>query len=128
MLFMSMTMEILTTEAGVANTNVGHCVPQSNNVGEHKFPSEASAKNVWIIAKQNRLSNKGVIHDRRVASKWVHVERLSGLTKTFKILATKRTPNEIALGSQIMFLCFMLCCPQEENYQIMLKSTIALGR
>ena len=62
-----------------------------------------------FVKKTNRLSNKAVIHDRKVASKRVHVERVIGLAKTYKILATKLTPNEIALGSQIMFVCFMLC-------------------
>ena len=62
-----------------------------------------------FVKKNNRLSNKAVMHDRKVASKRVHVERVIGLAKTYKILKTKLAPNEIVLGSQIMLACFMLC-------------------
>ena len=71
------------------------------------------AKNVIIniptfFKKMNRMSNKTVMRDRAIASKRVHVERIIGLAKTYKILTSPLNCTETLLASDILFICFML--------------------
>jgi len=49
-----------------------------------------------------------IVRGRRIASKRIHVERVIGLAKTFKILKTELTAEKRQLGSRIIFVCFML--------------------
>ena len=62
-----------------------------------------------FLKKGNRFDNSVVVHDRKVASKRVHVERVIGLIKTFKILCQPMDITNIALASEIIFVCGMLC-------------------
>lgn len=48
-------------------------------------------------------------HDRKIASQRVHIERLIGLTKTFKILKTDLNAFYVPLASKIFYICVMLC-------------------
>lgn len=57
----------------------------------------------------NQLPTLVVKKDRRIAAKRVHVERIIGLGKTFKILNGPLKTNEIKFGSQIIFVCYFLC-------------------
>ena len=59
--------------------------------------------------KKNRLSGSTVIKDRKIASKRVHVERIIGLAKTYKILQQPMNNTESALATQIIHVCFYLC-------------------
>lgn len=73
-----------------------------------------ATKNVAIniptfITKRNRLPGMTVVKDRKISSKRVHIERLIGLAKTFKILQEPMNATETALGSEIVFICCMLC-------------------
>lgn len=62
-----------------------------------------------FMRKKNQLSNSEVLHDRKIARHRVHVERVIGLAKTYKILVTPLNATETVLGSHIVFVCFMLC-------------------
>jgi hypothetical protein len=62
-----------------------------------------------FFRKKNRMSGKQVLADRKIASKRVHIERLIGLMKTYKILLSPLPPAETALASQIVSVCVMLC-------------------
>ena len=62
-----------------------------------------------FFKKKNRLSGKTVVRDRKIASKRVHVERVIGLAKTFKILKKPMSNTESALATQIIRVCFYLC-------------------
>jgi hypothetical protein len=59
--------------------------------------------------KKNRLSGETVLKDRKIASKRVHVERIIGLAKTYKILQRPMNNTESALATQIIKVCFFLC-------------------
>ena len=59
--------------------------------------------------KKNRLSGGTVMKDRKIASKRVHVERIIGLSKTYKILQQPMNNTESALATQIIKVCFYLC-------------------
>ena len=56
----------------------------------------------------NQLPAETVIKDRRIASKRVHVERIIGLAKTYKILQNELDHSKAPYGSRIVFVCFML--------------------
>jgi hypothetical protein len=58
---------------------------------------------------KNQLEPEVVIEDRRIASKRVHVERVIGLAKTYKILAADLEHSKTPIGGRIVFVCFVLC-------------------
>ncbi|XP_069139342.1 uncharacterized protein [Argopecten irradians] len=62
-----------------------------------------------FFRKKNRMTGKVVLRDRKISSKRVHVERIIGLAKTFKILAAPMNNTQTKLSSEITFVCFMLC-------------------
>ena len=59
--------------------------------------------------KKNRMSGATVLKDRKIASKRVHVERIIGLAKTYKIIQQPMNNTESALATQIVTVCFRLC-------------------
>ncbi|XP_052075621.1 uncharacterized protein LOC127713058 [Mytilus californianus] len=62
-----------------------------------------------FFKKKNRLTGETVIKDRKISSKRVHIERIIGLAKTFKILTEPMTATETNLSTEITFVCFFLC-------------------
>ena len=50
-----------------------------------------------------------VIENRKISSKRVHIERIIGLAKTFKILQEPMNSSKTKLSSEIIYICFMLC-------------------
>lgn len=47
--------------------------------------------------------------DQQLASQRAHIERLIGLTKTYKILQSPMVSFYVPLASKIFFICVMLC-------------------
>lgn len=72
-------------------------------------PKDVTVNIPTFLRRRNRLSRKAINRDKAIASKRVHVERAIGLAKTYKILTRPLTPSETAIGTQIVFCCFMLC-------------------
>ena len=62
-----------------------------------------------FLRKGNQFHPKVLARDRQIASKRVHIERHIGLIKTYKILCQPMNLNEASLGSEIIFVCSMLC-------------------
>lgn len=62
-----------------------------------------------FLKKGNQFNAKTLSHDRKVASKRVHVERLIGLAKTYAILTQPMNATESQLSTEIIFICFMFC-------------------
>jgi len=62
-----------------------------------------------FLKKGNQFQPKVLARDRQIASKRVHIERHIGLAKTYKILSQPMNMNEACLGSEIIFICCMLC-------------------
>lgn len=79
------------------------------NVQDLFAPSDVRINIPTFFKKQNRMSGKTVMRDRRISSKRVHIERIIGLAKTFKILKTPLNRTETVLSSDIIFVVFMLC-------------------
>ena len=61
-----------------------------------------------FFRKKNRMTGQTVMKDRKIASKRVHVERIIGLGKTYKIMTQPLNHTETVLASDIAFVCFML--------------------
>ncbi len=62
-----------------------------------------------FFRKRNRMDGKTVLHDRKIASKRVHIERIIGLAKTYKMLTQPMPPSYALLATEITTVCFMLC-------------------
>lgn len=60
------------------------------------------------LEKGNSLPHSAVIKDRQLSRYRVHVERLIGLLKTFRILSTKLNRYHRQLASEIVGVCIML--------------------
>ena len=57
---------------------------------------------------RNQLPAHIVIKDRRISSKRIHVERVIGLAKTYKILSSPISREKTPLANRIIKLCFYL--------------------
>ena len=57
---------------------------------------------------KNQLPAETVVSDRRLSSKRVHVERIIGLAKRYKILNEELNTHYVVLGEKIIFVCFAL--------------------
>ena len=57
---------------------------------------------------RTQLPSDVVVEDRKIASKRVHVERVIGLAKHYKILQTKMDHSRLPMGGRIIFVCFAL--------------------
>jgi hypothetical protein len=62
-----------------------------------------------FFKKKNRMSGRQVLADRKISSKRVHIERIIGLMKTYKILTAPMQSSETRLASHIINVCAMLC-------------------
>jgi hypothetical protein len=62
-----------------------------------------------FLTKKNRFSSSSLARDRKIASKRVHIERVIGLIKTYKILSQPMDLKKAVFGSEIVFVCSMLC-------------------
>ena len=61
-----------------------------------------------FLRKKNKMSNATVLRDSKISSKRVHVERVIGSAKTYKILTQPLNHSETLLASDIVYICFML--------------------
>lgn len=61
-----------------------------------------------FLRNTNQLPSEVVIKDRRIASKRVHVERVIGLAKRFKILSHPLHKYYLSIAGRIIFVCFAL--------------------
>ncbi len=71
-------------------------------------PSDVTVNIPTFFKRKNKMSGKTVLHDRKISSKRVHIERLIGLGKTYKILQTPLNHSESLLASDIIYICYML--------------------
>ena len=79
------------------------------NVQDLFIPYDITINIPSFFKKKNRISSHTVIKDRKLASKRVHVERIIGLAKSYKILVSPLNNTESALATQIISVCFWLC-------------------
>lgn len=79
------------------------------NVDDIFTPFEVAVNIPTFFKKKNRMSSAVVSRDRKIASKRVHIERLIGLGKTYKILTEPMNHIETSLSTQITKVVFTLC-------------------
>lgn len=73
-----------------------------------------ATKNVFVNIPtfprgKSQLVPADVVKDKKIASKRIHIERVIGLAKTYKILRHELSASRTVLGSRIIYVCFMLC-------------------
>ena len=61
-----------------------------------------------MLKGKSQFEPHEIVHDRRIASKRIHIERVIGLSKTFKILKKELQASKRKLGSRIVYICFMI--------------------
>ncbi|XP_046381846.2 uncharacterized protein LOC124152842 [Haliotis rufescens] len=61
-----------------------------------------------MLKGKSQLEPEEVVHDRRIASKRIHIEREIGLGKTFKMLKRDLPHSKILMGERIAFICFSI--------------------
>ena len=61
-----------------------------------------------MLKGKSQLEEHEVVGDRRIASKRIHVERVIGLAKTYKILKKELPAHRLFLGNRIINVCFQL--------------------
>lgn len=62
-----------------------------------------------FLKGKSQLPGLTLIKDRELANKRVHIERIIGLTKTYKILKNDLDHSYIPIATKIFFICFMCC-------------------
>ena len=62
-----------------------------------------------MLKGKSQLEPEEIHRDRKVASKRIHIERVIGLAKTYKILKKEIRSNLVTLGNRIIHVCFHLC-------------------
>jgi len=72
-----------------------------------------ASKNVKVntphmLKGKSQLEAHEVVYDRRIASKRIHIERVIGYGKTFKILKEGLQVSQVNNGSRIIYICFFL--------------------
>ncbi|XP_071627298.1 uncharacterized protein [Temnothorax longispinosus] len=72
-------------------------------------PSQVSINIPAFLKGRTQLPGMTLLKDRKLASKRVHIERLIGLTKTYKILKTELPVCYVTVGSEIFYVCCILC-------------------
>lgn len=61
-----------------------------------------------VLKGKSQLKPEKIVRDRRVASIQIHVGRVIGLSKTFKILRHELPNSKLPLANRIVFVCFSL--------------------
>ncbi|XP_063437815.1 uncharacterized protein LOC134718896 [Mytilus trossulus] len=61
-----------------------------------------------MLKGKSQLEPEEIVRDRRVASKRIHIERVIGLAKRFKILKSELPNTKLSLNNRIVFVCFAL--------------------
>lgn len=62
-----------------------------------------------MLQGQSQLAPEIVVQDRRLASERIHVERVIGLAKTYKIISGELNWQNTPIGGRIIYVCFVLC-------------------
>lgn len=79
------------------------------NVQDLFAPKDVQVNIPAFFSKKNRLTEKQVLSDRKVSSKRVHIERIIGMGKTYKVLTCVLDATETKLAHHIIAACYALC-------------------
>jgi len=79
------------------------------NVEDLFLPYNISLNIPTFFRKKNRMTSETVRKDKKISTKRIHIERIIGLGKTYKILKNCMNSTETMLSGDIIFVCYMLC-------------------
>ena len=86
-----------------------HFKPDRGIVVQDLFACQDVKVNTPCTMKgRTQLPAEVVVEDRTIASKRVHVERIIGLAKTYKMISTKMEQSRVPMEGRIIFVCFAL--------------------
>ena len=71
-------------------------------------PKDVLVNTPHVMRGANQFEPETVVGDRRVASKRIHVERVIGLGKTFKILKKPMPHSKVRMVGRITYICMMI--------------------
>lgn len=83
-------------------------VDKGLNVQDIFLPYGVKVNMPAFFKKGSQINENTLRQNRKVASERVHVERVIGLLKTYKILTQPMNRTETLLSSDIVFICAML--------------------
>lgn len=93
----------------MCNANDSVMADKGFNVQDIFAPFNIHVNIPTFLKNHNQFDGTTLSRDRKIASKRVHIERIIGLAKTYKILCHPLNEGETQLGSHVLFVCFMLC-------------------
>ncbi|XP_063391523.1 uncharacterized protein LOC134677033 [Cydia fagiglandana] len=95
----------------ISKCESGDCILADRGFNiQDMFAHKNVAVNIPTFLKgKTQLPGLTVLKDRNLASKRVHIERLIGLTKTYKILKSDLDHSYIPIAGKIFFICTMCC-------------------
>lgn len=78
-----------------------------------KIQDLLAAKDVTLnipnfLKGKSQLEAGQVVRDRRIASLRVHVERVIGLAKTYKMIQNVMKSNDVVIADRVIFVIFSL--------------------
>ena len=79
------------------------------NVQEICAATDVKVNIPTFLKRSSQFPGVAVMSDRKLSSKRVHVERIIGLIKTYKIFLIPLDYHYIPIASKIFMVCFMLC-------------------
>lgn len=79
------------------------------NIQDMFIEKDVSVNIPSFLKGKAQIPGLKLLKDRKLASQRVHIERLIGLTKTYKILREELHHNFVPLASKIFFVCLMCC-------------------
>jgi len=79
------------------------------NVQDMFAPKGVTINIPAFLKGKDHLHGKTLMNGRKLASERVHIERLIGLTKTYKMLSQELDPRFVPIASEIFFVCAFLC-------------------
>ena len=78
------------------------------NVQDLSAPRDVKVNMPHFLKGKSQFNPEELATDKKVASKRIHVERVIGLAKTFKILKRELPAQRIVLGNRIINVCFLI--------------------
>jgi hypothetical protein len=99
----------LCTESGIFWKNDSIMADQGIMVQDLFACKDVFVNTPTMLKGKSQLEPEVAHKDRKVASKRIHIERVIGLAKTFKILKKDLNSKHITLGNRIIHVCFYMC-------------------
>lgn len=103
-----MERSTLCSQSGLFNNGDSIMADRGIMVQDLFASQNVSVNTPHMLRGKSQLEPADVVHDRGVSSKRIHIERVIGLAKTFKILERTLPCQKIKDAHKIIFICFAI--------------------